>query len=337
MGDQFVQFIDLLHQLAGGRPRIPGALHVAVHHTGNHLDIAGDLVGRRGLLLGRGGDLGELHGEVVDHGEDAGKRFAGAAGFRGSLIHLLHPFAHRSYRVTGLALDRLDHGVDLLGGPGGPLGKCSHLVGNDGEAPAGLTGARGLDGGVQGEEVGLVGDVLDGAGYGADLVGTLAETGNRGRGGHDALGDVLHELSAASDDRGTGVGLVGGPVGVFRGHEAVAGDVSRGGRHLFASRGYGRRLHGDVFRRGRHGVVGGTHQGNGVADQVGHREELVHRLVPVPHHVVEGGTDASDLPAGDVFHPAGEVACCGSLDRFRHVTQGAGFAAGNLPAQERRE
>jgi hypothetical protein len=55
-------------------------------------------------------------------------------------------------------LDRLDLGRDVLGGFGGLFGEFFDLVGDDGEALAGFAGAGGLDGGVEGEEVGLLGD-----------------------------------------------------------------------------------------------------------------------------------------------------------------------------------
>ena len=51
-------------------------------------------------------------------------------------------------RALGVALDRLDLLADVLGGLGGLLGQFLDLVGDDGEALAGLAGAGRLDGGV---------------------------------------------------------------------------------------------------------------------------------------------------------------------------------------------
>ncbi|MFO1477543.1 MAG: hypothetical protein U1F98_12940 [Verrucomicrobiota bacterium] len=50
----------------------------------------------------------------------------------------------------------------FAGGLGGALGEAADLVGNDGEAHAGFAGAGGFDGGVQGEDVGLESDFVDG-------------------------------------------------------------------------------------------------------------------------------------------------------------------------------
>ena len=52
-------------------------------------------------------------------------------------------------------------GGDVLGRPGGLLGQLLDLAGHDGEALAGLAGAGRLDGGVEGQQVGLLGDAVD--------------------------------------------------------------------------------------------------------------------------------------------------------------------------------
>jgi hypothetical protein len=67
--------------------------------------------------------------------------------------------------------------ADLLGGDLAALGQLAHLGGDHREALAVLAGAGGLDGGVEGQQVGLVGDVVDDA---------------------DLAGDVLHRLDGGS-------------------------------------------------------------------------------------------------------------------------------------------
>jgi hypothetical protein len=119
---------------AGDAGHVRGDLGRAPRRIGH---VAGDLVGGRGLLFDGAGD-GVL--DVVDAGDDLGD------------------FADGGDGALGVALDRLDLGRDVLGGGGGLFGKFFDLVGDDGEALAGFTGAGGLDGGVEGEEVGLLGD-----------------------------------------------------------------------------------------------------------------------------------------------------------------------------------
>jgi hypothetical protein len=64
-------------------------------------------------------------------------------------------------RVLRLALDGLDELGDLLGAPARALGEILDLVGDDGEALAVLARLRRDDGGVQREQVRLLGHVVD--------------------------------------------------------------------------------------------------------------------------------------------------------------------------------
>ena len=88
--------------------------------------------------------------------------------------------------------------ADLLGGLLAPLGELADLAGDDRKALAMRARSRGLDGGVQGQEVGLIGDVV----HDEDLLGDLAH-------GHDGLADGIAALL------GLGAGLVGHPGGVL--------------------------------------------------------------------------------------------------------------------------
>ena len=111
-------------------------------------DVAAHLVGGRGLLLDRGGDRGLV---VVDPRDD-----------RADL-------ADRLDRAAGVGLDRLDPAGDVLGGPGGLLGQVLDLAGDHREALAGVAGPGRLDGGVEREQVGLLGDRGDQLDHVADL------------------------------------------------------------------------------------------------------------------------------------------------------------------------
>ena len=81
-------------------------------------------------------------------------------------------------RLLGLALDGGDPAGDVVGGLGRLLGQVLDLGGDDGESLAGLAGAGGLDGGVEREQVGLLGDRGDQLDDAADLGGGLAELGD---------------------------------------------------------------------------------------------------------------------------------------------------------------
>ncbi len=133
--------------------------------------------------------------------------------------------------MAGLLLEAAGQGVDLLGGPGRVLGQLAHLFGDDGESPAGVSGPGRFDGGVQGQQIGLVGDADDGGNEISDLAHRLLE-----------LSGPVKSLPALVADSGEGVddladllrrrlGLMPRP---FRGLR------SRGGRF---GRGLGRRGH----------------------------------------------------------------------------------------------
>ena len=71
--------------------------------------------------------------------------------------------------------------ADFLGGGGALFGQLAHLVGHHGKAQSVLTGASGLNGGVQRQQVGLFADVVN---------------------DFDDLADVVHALAQAGDDAG---------------------------------------------------------------------------------------------------------------------------------------
>jgi len=106
--------------------------------------------------------------------------------------------------LAGLLRD-LPHGLgDLLGGVGGLARQRFHFASHHAEAAAGIAGARGLDGGVECEQVGLLGDRIDGLRDLGDLFQRLAQAGDlafdRGRAGRQAahVGEGGFDISAAA-------------------------------------------------------------------------------------------------------------------------------------------
>ena len=82
------------------------------------------------------------------------------------------------------------------------------FVGDDGETAAGFAGAGGFDGGVEGEQVGLFRDVVDGVDDAADLFGFGGQAEHGGA------------------DLGAGVGDLADGVGGLRGLDAFLGDAA---------------------------------------------------------------------------------------------------------------
>ena len=152
--------------------------------------------------------------------------------------------------------------ADLLGRAADPVGQLADLVGDHREPLAGFAGAGRLDGRVDREDVGLLGELGDDIEHGADLLRLLAELQHvgddlihlapdagdrlvrhvdgavaRARGARRLLGDLRHPLRALGD--------------LARGREQLAdrrGDFGHGGRLLLCA---GRLLIGRRLKLGR--------------------------------------------------------------------------------------
>ena len=90
---------------------------------------------------------------------------------RGGAVHVLD-------RLAGFLLNALDQFRDFLGGLRRFFGQLAHFVGDHGEAQAVFAGARRFNGGVQGQQVGLLGQIVDDFDDLADVVGALSQGSN---------------------------------------------------------------------------------------------------------------------------------------------------------------
>ena len=104
--------------------------------------------------------------------------------------HLGERLAGRGDVFLGVLL-LLDGGRDG-GGVGRLLGELADFVGDDGEAAAVLASAGGLDGGVQRQEVRLLGDARDRADDLLDVFGVMAELDDGRARAVDAVADAAH-------------------------------------------------------------------------------------------------------------------------------------------------
>ncbi len=95
---------------------------------------------------------------------------------------------------------------DFLGGLRGLFGQLADFISDDGKAEAVFACARSFDGGVQREQVGLFGEVINDFDDLADIIGAMAENIDdfRGRlnsavGAVQAIGGLLHGLNTGDD------------------------------------------------------------------------------------------------------------------------------------------
>src|SRR5258708_40082709 len=152
-----------------------------------------DLLDERGILLRRLVHLRDRLTDLLDPGRLLAARGADVAGDPGHLVHRCNDLLYRLAGLGGeigarvhLAGGLLDEGLDLLRRLGAALREAAYLARYDREAAALVAGARRLDRGVQGQDVGLERNAVDDAG---DLGDSLR-----------ALGDLFHRTHHLADD-----------------------------------------------------------------------------------------------------------------------------------------
>ena len=298
--------------VAGADGRGLGTVDRGVGDGEEVAEIVDDLVDAAGVgaefhaggggLLGGGG---ELLGDLFHAGDGAGDLFDAAGLLFAAAVDLFD----EGFDLVGGAGDAVDGGGDFVeflfafggagdglfdelrcvfSGLGGALGEVADFVGDDGEAHAGLTGAGGLDGGVQGENIGLEGDVVD----------DLDDLGDTAGGAADFVHGLHHLVQGEVgliDDAAGFLGALGGGAGVF----GVAGghgvDLFGGGGGLFER--------GGLFTGGLGDrLAGGGDLTGGAGELLGVEREFVDALqqdagdgaLVVEHAAADGDTDEAE-------------------------------------------
>ncbi len=221
-------FLHALQRLLGGDVGLGGTDGDFLNAGHDRGDIGADL----GQLLGDRDRLGDL---LVDCG--------------GRLVDAGSNLAH-------IGLDLADQLLNLAGAALRRFGQRAHLVGDDGKALAMLAGMGGLDRGIEGEQIGLVGNAADGLHDIVDIGRLLFQFGDHlhrcglaVRGGGDIADQSGDFFAGACDDKLRRLALFPAGVGILH----LAGD--RAGNLLECSQrhlGGARRLFGpdgDLVRR----------------------------------------------------------------------------------------
>ncbi|MCY1408024.1 hypothetical protein D9M71_233400 [compost metagenome] len=133
------------------------------------------------------------------------------------------------YRLAGADLQGGDHLVDLFGRFLGAMRQVTHFIGDHGKTATGFASTGGLDGGVQGQQVGLLRDAFDHIEDLPDVVGAGVEGFDLLAGFADLLRQRSHRRDGFFHHLAAVVGLFAGTAGVLRGIGGVAGDFLGGG------------------------------------------------------------------------------------------------------------
>ena len=107
---------------------------------------------------------------------------------------LLGEFVHAHHARGDRRLHLLDHLLDVVGGDRGLVGEAADLGGDDREAAAVLAGLFGFDGGIERQQVGLVGHLGDRGDDLVDVAGLFVEHRQLGVDRAGGLHDVAHGL-----------------------------------------------------------------------------------------------------------------------------------------------
>src|ERR1700728_4595184 len=184
--------------------RLLRARRSAVGGLRHSVDVGRDVAGSAGRFAGVAHHLIGGCALFFDRGRDG----------RGNVVNLVNHAADRPdgrRRTFGVRLNGRDFVTDVFGGLGRLLGQLLDFVGDHGKTFASFSGARGFDGCVQSQQVGLLRDRGDDFDDDADLYPGLAQLG------HGVVG---------------GLPRVDGGGGNFGSFIGFGGDVLSGRSHL---------------------------------------------------------------------------------------------------------
>src|SRR5690606_15017234 len=230
--DQLPQPRHRTGQFAAGLLALDGAFGGALAGLADLHDVLVVVMGHGRRLLHGGGDLLVLIDDLAHGGEEVvqcllhrGGMLDAGIGLPMAGMHVLH------CRADPLAQAH-DHLLDFRRRLLGALRQAAHLVGHHGEAAALLAGACRLDGGVERQQVGLLGHALDDV---EDLADGLAVGGQAVDGGDrlvQAFGQLANLLDLANHQFAADTALAVHALGVAHRGGGVARHLLGGGGHL---------------------------------------------------------------------------------------------------------
>lgn len=181
---------------------------------GDRGDVSADFLGDGSLLFSGRGNLGGHVGDVGDRFADAHQCLVCLKYPDHAFLGLTMTALYGLHGIVGRRLELGDQVMDLGGGLRGALGQLANLIGHDSETPAHVAGARCFDGGIQCQQIGLIGDAFDHVNdcpYFVAVPGQLCncQTCLADNGGEalDSLSGVSGHIAAAT---GQQVSLLGG-------------------------------------------------------------------------------------------------------------------------------
>lgn len=152
--DHALEEVHQIGRLVDDTDTLPG-------HRGDVGDVAADLVHGFGLLRGGSGDFGDHAYGIGHQSVDAVEAILRLMDQIDAPVDLAGAGSHAGDGAVAVFFDLREQGIDVGGGFHGAIGKVANFVGHDRKAAAGLSGTGGLDGSIEGQQVGLIGDLAD--------------------------------------------------------------------------------------------------------------------------------------------------------------------------------
>ncbi len=192
------------------------------------IQIVGDLGGHRALLFAGSGDLGThlqhrvtVIAQLLDIEPHLADELLAAGG-------ATHGFLHDVVQRSGAGLQLFDHLLDLDRCLLGAAGEGTHFVGHHRKAASLLTGAGRFDGGVEGQQVGLLGDGVDDAYHLVDAVGIVGQALYRAGGIANLVGQSADRLYGTGHPVGAIGRLFARLTGLLQGVVSIARHFANG-------------------------------------------------------------------------------------------------------------
>ncbi len=207
--------------------------------------------------------------------------------------------------------------MDLYRGLLGAAGQGANLVGHHRKTTALLAGAGRLDGGVEGQQVGLLGDGVDDVDHFVDAIGIVGQPLHRTGGVADLVGQGADGGDGARYPRGAVGRLFTRLAGLLQSVVGIAGNLANGGGHLLHGGGQGVHVlalgagHGFAFTRMIAKLVGGHGQRLG-----GLLHQLYYLVLAVGEAVDAAGQNGELVAHRKEVEAEGEIAIRHCLQRL---------------------
>src|SRR5690606_34474159 len=160
----------------------------------NDVHRVGNMTRRRRLLASCVGNVLNQVRQALRYVFDLFQSHTGILGQTGTAYYFRSGVLHGDHRFVGVGLNRLHQGLDLFGRGRRTFRQTLNFVRNHREAAARVTGHGGLDRGVERQNVGLVGNVVNQRYDVTNLLGRFTQTLDPLGGLLDLLTDGIHAV-----------------------------------------------------------------------------------------------------------------------------------------------